>query len=67
MEPFPLMTRYKGYKDEIYLLLKGGDDETINARPIIRLRLQHSQAQPCSYAGRLVTLVAKSSSISFGE
>lgn len=67
MEPFPLMTRYKGYKDEIYLLLKGGDDETINARPIIRLRLKHSQARSCSYAGRLVTLAAKSSSISFGE
>ena len=67
MEPFPPMTRYRGNKDEIYLLLKGGDDETFNARPIIRLRLKHSQAQPCSYAGRLVTLAAKSSSISFGE
>ena len=67
MEPFPLMTRYKGHKDEIYVLLKGGDEETFNARSIIRLRLKHSQARLCSYAGRLVTLAAKSSSISFGE
>ena len=35
------MTRYKDYKDEIYVLLKGGDDETFNARPIIRLRLKY--------------------------
>ena len=67
LKPFALMTRDKGYKDEIYVLLKGGDEETFNARSIIRLRLKHSQARPCSYAGRLVTLEAKSSSISFGE
>ncbi len=67
MKPFTLMTREKGYKDETYVLLKGGDEETFNACSIIRLGLKHSQARRYSYAGRLVTLAAKSSSISFGE
>lgn len=61
------MTRDKGYKDETYVLLKGGDEETLNARSIIRLGLKYSQDRRYSYAGRLVTLAAKSSSISFGE
>ena len=61
------MTRDKGYKNETYVLLKGGDEETFNVRSVIRLGLKHSQARRYSYAGRLVTLAAKSSSISFGE
>ena len=67
LKPFALMTRDKGYKDETYVLLKGGDEETLNARSIIRLGLKYSQDRRYSYAGRLVTLAAKSSSISFGE
>ena len=67
LKPFPLMTRDKGYKNETYVLLKDGDEETFNVRSVIRLGLKHSQARRYSYAGRLVTLAAKSSSISFGE
>ena len=67
LKPFALMTRDKSYKDETYVLLKGGDEETLNARSIIRLGLKYSQDRRYSYAGRLVTLAAKSSSISFGE